>query len=95
LFQCKKKGKGKKVAMNKLLFSCFNDEAQAMNYTNQIGSKAIIYLLPKLRRNNMLQILIKLMDETILKRQLQNGRIYFNVQVMNLLSIDHITNDPT
>jgi len=41
----------------------------------------------------MLQILIKLMDETILKRQLQNGIIYFNVQVMNLLSIDHITND--
>jgi hypothetical protein len=43
----------------------------------------------------MLQILIKLMDETSLKRQLQNGRIYFNVQVMILRSIDHLKNDPT
>jgi hypothetical protein len=35
------------------------------------------------------------MDENSLRRQLQNGRIYFNVQVMNLSSIDHLRNDPT
>jgi hypothetical protein len=43
----------------------------------------------------MLQILIKLMDKTSLTRQLQNGKFYFNVQVIDLHPIDHLRNDPT